>query len=125
AVGRDDEDLSIAIVDVALTILTVLQARDDAWGLDPLGALRRGGHRDLHLVSLHDEHPERERFSIRRPFDVGRRLCQARDLRWRGLAIHEAHPDLRPVWLTLREIRDLASIRRPDRARPVEEVAWT
>src|SRR5206468_7945154 len=60
AVGRQDENVRAAILDVALPIAPIVQLLHDARWLDPLRALWRRWHRDVPAGASGDEDGTRE-----------------------------------------------------------------
>ena len=121
--GRHHEQVSIAIVIEALSVLAVVEPLDDARRVDPLGALRTLRHLDRPVVLLLDLHRKRDRLSVGGPCDIGRRLGEMRDLRRRALGVHVADEDLRALRIALRGVNDAIAARRPARAAAADQEA--
>ena len=69
---RHREQMPEAIVVEALSVLAIVEALDDARGLDPLGAFGPLRHLDRPDVLLFDLHRKRDRLAVGRPRHVGR-----------------------------------------------------
>jgi hypothetical protein len=116
-VGRDGEDLPVAVVDEALPVAPVAETRDHARRLGPLGALRCARHLQLPVVALQHQHAERERLAVGRPLEVLGRLVEPRDLRL-AAAVEVLHEQLRARGLALRDVGQPGTVGRPAAALP-------
>ena len=94
-VGRDDEELVVPVVGESFAVLTIVHARDHSWWLDPLGALGRGGKRDLPVLRVGHLHAEGDRPAVGRPLNVRGRLGQPGHLRHGSFRVHPPHENLR------------------------------